>query len=75
MTCFVILVQACSPLTVINGKVLGIGTLIGSVIRIQCKDGYHLRSTDPVYRTCQRGGHWTGGAKIVTCHCKYVWYI
>ena len=66
------LVRVCRPLNVINGEVLGFGTLAGSAVRIQCKKGYQLRSTDALFRTCQRNGQWTGGSQTIQCQSKNI---
>ena len=63
--------QICRPLQVVNGKVLGFGTLVGSVVRIECKKGYKLHHKEKsLFRTCQKNGRWSGDSQTVRCESK-----
>ena len=64
-----VLVEVCPPFTVINGKVLGFGTRVDSVVRVECKKGYRLVQAALKFRKCHANGQWTGG-NSVTPECK-----
>ena len=55
----------------LNGEILGISTISGSVARVKCNQGYRLVQSHLELRTCQSNGQWTGGnSAVVTCQCK-----
>ena len=41
-----------------NGKKNGSGSLVGSVIKFSCNDGFHLRGS--AQRRCTESGTWDG---------------
>jgi len=52
----------------LNGKILGISTISGSVARVKCNTGYRLVQSNLELRTCQNNGQWTGGnSAVATC--------
>ena len=56
----------------LNGAILGISTIAGSVARVKCNIGYRLVQQNLELRTCQSNGQWTGGnSAVVTCKCTY----
>ena len=56
----------------LNGQILGISTIAGSVARVKCDQGYRLVQKSLELRTCQSDGQWTGGnSAVVTCQRKH----
>jgi len=60
--------ETCPSFTVIQGHIVGLGRTQGSAVRIQCKNGYHLKQKHLEFRVCQSNGQWTGGNIVaITC--------
>eukprot|EP00794_Sanderia_malayensis_P006970 gene6970-7755_t len=55
----------------LHGKILGLGSSVGSVVRVKCNMGYRLVQSNLELRTCQSNGQWTGG-NTATMTCQVI---
>eukprot|EP00794_Sanderia_malayensis_P006969 gene6969-7754_t len=55
----------------LHGKILGLGSSVGSVVRVKCNMGYRLVQSNLELRTCHSNGQWTGG-NTATMTCQVI---